>query len=243
VEDASPFRELDEEWLHRAATGRPFVRVKVALTLDGRPALVCGQRSALTGEAAREFTMRLRAHADAVVVGTGTIAVDDPALTVRDADGKPAIRQPRRVVLTRTEQPSAASRMFHDGFGAVTVLLPDALDLDASLTQAGAVALPYATEQGIVGAIASLAAADVVSVLVEAGPRLFSALLAEDLVDELVLVHAGGFAGEGAPALFVGEPQDDPSTLERPLRAVEAAVIGSDAVTVWRPRRVAAEDV
>lgn len=242
AEDARPFQELDEEWLHRAATGRPFVRVKVALTLDGRPALVCGERSALTGEAAREFTQRLRAHTDAVLVGTGTIAVDDPALTVRDAQGTPASRQPRRIVLTRTVQPSAGARMFHDGLGAVTVLLPDAIELDDALVQGGAVALPYDTAQGLSGAIAALAGTDVVSLLVEAGPRLLSALLAEDLVDELVLIHAGGFAGEGAPALFVGEPQDDPATLERPLRAVEAAVIGSDAVTVWRPRRASVSD-
>jgi diaminohydroxyphosphoribosylaminopyrimidine deaminase/5-amino-6-(5-phosphoribosylamino)uracil reductase len=243
AEDARPFQELDVEWLHRARTGRPFVRVKVALTLDGRPTLAAGVRSALTGEASREFAMRLRAHADAVLVGAGTMAIDDPALTVRDADGAPAGRQPHRVVLTRTEQPSPTARMFHDGLGAVTVLLPDAVEIDMELARAGAIALPYDTAAGLRGAVAALADIDVVSVLVEAGPRLFSALLADDLVDELVVLHAGGFAGEDAPALFVGESQDDPATLDRPLRAVEAAVIGDDAVTVWRPRRQKIDNV
>jgi diaminohydroxyphosphoribosylaminopyrimidine deaminase/5-amino-6-(5-phosphoribosylamino)uracil reductase len=214
----------------------------VALTLDGRPALAAGVRSALTGEAAREFTMRLRAHADSVLVGTGTVLADDPALTVRDAAGAPAPRQPRRFVLTRTEQPPADRRMFHDGCGPVSVLLPDPLDLDAALAELGAIAVPYETERGLAGVMAALAAAEVVSLLVEPGPRLFGSLMAAGLVDELVLIHAGGLGGEEAPSLFTGEPQDDTSTLDRPLRAVEAAVIGDDAVTVWRPRRLSVEE-
>jgi diaminohydroxyphosphoribosylaminopyrimidine deaminase / 5-amino-6-(5-phosphoribosylamino)uracil reductase len=240
ADDPRPFHELDVEWLHRQRTGRPFVRVKIALTLDGRPALVEGVRSALTGEAARAFTMRLRSHADAVLVGAGTAAVDDPALTVRGEDGAPAERQPRRFVLTRTEQPSADRRMFHDGLGAVSVLVPDSVELDVALADVGAVAVAYETEDGLDGVMASLAIAGVVSLLVEAGPRLFGALMDADLIDELVLVHAGGLAGEEAPALFVGEPPDDPATLVRTMRAVEAGIVGSDAVTVWRPRR---EDV
>jgi diaminohydroxyphosphoribosylaminopyrimidine deaminase/5-amino-6-(5-phosphoribosylamino)uracil reductase len=241
--DPEPFCELDVEWLHRQRTGRPFVRVKIALTLDGRPALAEGARSALTGESARAFTMRLRAQADAVLVGCGTAQIDDPALTVREADGSPASRQPRRFILTRTEQPRADLRMLHDGVGAVSILIPDPLDLDAALAEAGAVAVPYQTEDGLKGAIAALADADVVSLLVEAGPRLFGALIEEHLVDELVLIHAGGLGGEEAPTLFLGESQDDRSTLVRTLRAVEAAVVGSDAVTVWRPRHDEAAEV
>jgi len=239
ADDPRPFHELDLEWIHRQHTGRPFVRAKVALTLDGRPALAKGVRSALTGEAAREFTMRLRAHADSVMVGTGTVSVDDPALTVRDGGGVPASRQPRRFVLTRTEQPSADRRMFHDGLGVVTVLVPHPLDLDDALVGAGAAGLGYETERGLFGVMEALASADVVSLLVEPGPRLFGSLMAAGLVDELVLIHAGGLGGEEAPSLFVGEQQDDPSTLMRPLRAVEAAVVGDDAVTIWRPRHIA----
>lgn len=241
--DAAPFEELNVEWLHGLRTGRPFVRVKVAVTLDARPALAAGVRSALTGERARDLTMHLRSQADAIMVGTGTMAVDDPALTVRDADGVPAARQPRRIVLTRTEQPSPGGRMFSDGLGAVTVLVPDALELDPALAAKGAMALEYDTALGLRGAMSSLYGAGVVSLLVEAGPHLLSALVADDLVDELVLLHAGGFGGETAPALFVGEEQDDPATLVRTMRAHEAAVVGSDAVTVWRPRRIERDEV
>jgi diaminohydroxyphosphoribosylaminopyrimidine deaminase/5-amino-6-(5-phosphoribosylamino)uracil reductase len=237
ADDPQPFHELDVEWTHRQRTGRPFVRVKVALTLDGRPALAEGVRSALTGSAAREFTMRLRAEADAVLVGAGTVAVDDPSLTVRDEKGEPAPRQPRRFVLTRTEQPAPDRRMFSDGLGAASVLHPDAVELDEALASVGVTSVPYETDRELAGAIAALAAQDVVSLLVEAGPGLFSALAEADLIDELIVIHAGGLAGETAPALFTGEPQADPGTLLRTMRALESAVLGDDAVTVWRPRR------
>jgi diaminohydroxyphosphoribosylaminopyrimidine deaminase/5-amino-6-(5-phosphoribosylamino)uracil reductase len=242
AKDPRPFHELDLEWLHRQHTGRPFVRVKVALTLDGRPALLAGVRSALTGGAAKASTMRLRAQADAVLVGTGTVVADDPALTVRDENGAPEPRQPRRFVLTRTEQPSAESRMFRDGLGPVSVLVPHSLDLDAPLAEAGAVEVPYDTDGGLLGVMEALAAEGVVSLLVESGPRLFGSLMTAGLIDELVLFHAGGLGGEEAPSLYMGQPQDDASTLDRPLRAVEAGVIGDDAVTVWRPRRYAEDD-
>lgn len=239
--DPTPFAALNEEWLHRIATGRPFVRVKVALTLDGRPALARGVRSSLTGGSARELTMRLRSEADAVLVGAGTVAVDDPAMTARDADGAPTPHQPRRFVLTRTEQPSAEARMFHDGAGSVGVLVPDSLRLESALGAAGARCVPWDASGGLSQAFAALADDDVVALLVEPGPRLFSALIASSLIDELVVLHAGGLAGEEAPPLYVGESQEDPSTLRRDFRAVEAGIVGSDAVTVWRARRVVSE--
>jgi diaminohydroxyphosphoribosylaminopyrimidine deaminase/5-amino-6-(5-phosphoribosylamino)uracil reductase len=238
AEDPAPFADVNEEWLTVLATGRPFVRVKVALTLDGRPALAPGCRSALTGQSARELTMRLRSEADAVLVGTGTLAIDDCVLTVRDADGAPAARQPRRFVLSRTEQPSATARVFADGLGPASILLPDALDPDPALIAAGARFVAYDAAAGIAGALGALAADGVVSLLVEAGPRLFSVLASAGLIDELVVIHAGGLGGEEAPPLYVGESQEDPSTLVREYRAVEAGIVGSDAVTVWRPRRI-----
>ena len=236
--DPAPFAGINEEWLHRVSTGRPFVRVKVALTLDGRPTLAAGCRSSLTGQSAFELTMLLRSRADAVLVGTGTLAVDDPALTVRDVDGAPAPRQPRRFVLSRTEQPDASARMFGDGLGVATVLLPDALEPDVGLSSRGVRFVLYDAAAGLVGALTAMATDGVVSLLVESGPRLFSALTAAGLIDELIVLHAGGLAGEEAPSLYVGESQEDPYTLQRDYRAVEAGIVGSDAATVWRPRRI-----
>jgi diaminohydroxyphosphoribosylaminopyrimidine deaminase/5-amino-6-(5-phosphoribosylamino)uracil reductase len=239
--DTAPFAALNEEWLHRLRTGRTFVRVKIALSLDGRPALAPGVRSAITGQSARDLTMRLRSDADAILVGTGTVAVDDPSLTVRDAEGALGPHQPRRYVLTRTEQPVAGARMFHDGAGEVGVLVPDALDLEPALHSAGARCVPWDAAAGLPDAFRALAEDGVVSLLVEAGPRMFSSLASCGLIDELVLLHAGGLAGEEAPSLYVGESQEDPSTLQRDFGAVEAGIVGSDAVTVWRPRVVVSE--
>lgn len=233
--DPRPFEELVGEWLHASRAGRPFVRVKIALSLDGHPALVGGTRAELTGQGARDVTMRLRAAADAVLVGTATVAIDDPALTVRDAEGRPALRQPLRVILCRTEQPSPDARMLHDGLGALALLLPEEVDPDEALLAAGAEVVEYPIGDGIAGALGSLSARGVVSLLVEAGPRLFSALLGQELIDELVLYHAGGVAGEQAPALYVGRSQEDTGTLLRQMHAIEAGVAGGDAVTVWRP--------
>jgi diaminohydroxyphosphoribosylaminopyrimidine deaminase/5-amino-6-(5-phosphoribosylamino)uracil reductase len=168
-----------------------------------------------------------------VMTGATTIAIDDPALTVRDAESSPAARQPQRVILARTDQPPADARLFHDGLGRPLLLLPEEADADPAL-EAVADLATYPIADGLGAALGVLGGRGIVSLLVEAGPRLLTALLEDDLVDELVLYHAGGMAGDGAPALFVGESQEDATSLRRGLRAIEAGLAGSDAVTVWR---------
>ena len=235
AQDPAHFRDANEPWLRLTQTGMPFVRVKTAITLDGHPALAEGVRSQLTGEGARHLTMRLRAHADAVMAGAATVEVDDPTLTVRSDEGVPAERQPLRVVLARTVQPPASARLFHDGLGPVAVLLPEHIAADPALEQAGARIVPFNISAGMSGALRALGAQGIAEVLVEAGPRLLTGLLEARLIDELIVYHAGGFATGVAPALYVGESQEDPSTLVRSLRCVEAGCAGGDAVTVWRP--------
>ncbi|MCX6513280.1 MAG: bifunctional diaminohydroxyphosphoribosylaminopyrimidine deaminase/5-amino-6-(5-phosphoribosylamino)uracil reductase RibD [Actinobacteria bacterium] len=82
-------------YLHHRATGRPFVVLKMASTIDGRIAATDGSSKWITGETARKRVHQLRAESDAIVVGAGTVRADDPSLTVRDADGP----SPRRIVL------------------------------------------------------------------------------------------------------------------------------------------------
>jgi diaminohydroxyphosphoribosylaminopyrimidine deaminase/5-amino-6-(5-phosphoribosylamino)uracil reductase len=240
ADDPAPFREQNVEWVRFVESGLPYVRIKTAVTLDGHASLAPGVRSAITGEGARALTMRLRARADAVMTGAATVALDDPALTVRDADGLPLSRQPRRVVLARTEQPPASARLFNDGLGRALLLVPEEADADPALLSLADFA-SYPIADGLAGALRALAGAGIVSLLVEAGPRLLSALWEDDLIDELVLYHAGGMAGDGAPALFVGESQEDPGSLSRRMRALEAGLAGSDAVTVWRRAGAEAE--
>ena len=82
-------------YLHHRATGRPFVVLKMASTIDGRIAATDGSSKWITGETARKRVHQLRAESDAIVVGAGTVRADDPSLTVRDTDGP----SPRRIVL------------------------------------------------------------------------------------------------------------------------------------------------
>jgi riboflavin biosynthesis pyrimidine reductase len=121
------------------------------------------------------------------------------------------------------------------------VLVPEEAGGDPALEDVARI-VQFAIADGLRGAVRTLAEHDIVSLLVEAGPRMLSALWEADLIDELVLYHAGGMAGDGAPALYVGESSGDPATLVRSMRAVEAGLAGSDAVTVWRRSGTEAED-
>jgi len=139
------------------------------------------------------------------------------------------------VLLAGTEQPHAALRMLHDGAGRVVLLAHGDIAPDPALAALVDV-VPFPAGEGLGGALAALGASGIVSLLVEAGPRLFAALYDETLIDELVLVHGGGVAGAGAPPLYAGTPAAAGKDLVAPLCAVEAGCVGRDAVTVWRPR-------
>ncbi|MHB8965821.1 MAG: bifunctional diaminohydroxyphosphoribosylaminopyrimidine deaminase/5-amino-6-(5-phosphoribosylamino)uracil reductase RibD [Coriobacteriia bacterium] len=238
AEDDEPFRMQNEAWLTRIETGRPRVTVKLALTLDAKPALKVGQRAHITGPGGSEVTMRLRARATAIAVGAMTAGVDDPALTVRDADGNVVGRQPMRVVLARTSVPSDRLKLANDGFGPALLVVSDVADAEAldDFVRTGARVARYQYARGIVGGLEALAVTGVNDVLVEAGPALVTALYSAGCIDELVIVTAGGMAGNAAPPAFLGPPDASGSDLRPRFRAVEAAVCGEDAVTVWRPR-------
>jgi diaminohydroxyphosphoribosylaminopyrimidine deaminase/5-amino-6-(5-phosphoribosylamino)uracil reductase len=107
---AGPLRE----WLHKTRTGLPHVTWKYASSVDGRSAAADGTSQWISSEAARLDVHRRRAIADAIVVGTGTVLADDPALTARLADGSLAARQPLRVVVGMREIPSEANVLNDD---------------------------------------------------------------------------------------------------------------------------------
>lgn len=165
-------------YLHHRRTGRPWVVLKLASTLDGRTAAPDGTSRWITGEAARIDVHRLRARSDAVLVGAGTVRADDPALTVRlpagDPDHRSADQQPRRVVLGRIP-PGAAVR--------------PALEVSGNLE----------------GILTDLGGQGILQLLVEGGANVAHSFHAAGLVDRYVLYLAPAlFGGDDARPLFSG---------------------------------------
>ena len=165
-------------WLTGVRESRPYVVWKVAGTLDGRVAAADGTSRWITGEAARAAVHRLRATCDAVVVGSGTALTDDPQLTVRDPEGRPADRQPLRVVVDRRGRVSAGARVLDDA--APTLV-----------SRAGSPA----------ALLAELFERDVRRLLLEGGPTLAAAFLRAGLVDEAVVHLAPKLLGAGPPLI------------------------------------------
>ncbi|MHA3702510.1 bifunctional diaminohydroxyphosphoribosylaminopyrimidine deaminase/5-amino-6-(5-phosphoribosylamino)uracil reductase RibD [Jatrophihabitans sp. YIM 134969] len=198
-------------WLHAVRTGRPFVTWKFGATLDGRVAAADRTSRWITGEAARRDVHALRARVDAIVVGSGTVLVDDPQLTVRDADGENAEHQPLRVVLDRRHRVPDTARVLDDA--AETVLLDTAVPRFA---------LKALYDRGVR------------HVLVEGGPTVAGAFLEGRLVDEVVGYLAPLLLGSG-PSLLADAGVDtlaDAVTLS--LDSVER--VGEDLRLVARPR-------
>jgi diaminohydroxyphosphoribosylaminopyrimidine deaminase/5-amino-6-(5-phosphoribosylamino)uracil reductase len=186
-------RELNPGFISVMTRGRPWVRLKVAASLDGRTALANGESRWITGEAARNDGHHFRARACAVLTGIGTVRSDDPELTVRAV---PTPRQPRRIVLDRNAEMPPTARVLQ-GAGALVVTAgarhpgwPAGIESIALPDATGRVDLPAMLHE--------LARRDVNELHVEAGAGLNGALLAADLVDELLLYVAPSILGDPA---------------------------------------------
>ncbi len=214
---------LVEAFTTHVRTGRPFVTLKVAQTLDGFAATANGDSRWVTGEAARRRVHELRAASDAVLVGTGTARADDPALTLRHGVSG---TQPLRIVLDRRGMLPGGLRLFTDDQASRTVAVVSAgrlaqrpawrhalgaaggavlgvderegqIDLGALLDRlGGGDGLPRHPDDG-----ADAAPRPVQSLLVEAGPTLAAAVLAADLADRVCVFVAPALLGAGRPAL------------------------------------------
>ena len=201
-------KRLNEAFVRHVTTGHPLVTLKLAQTLDGRIATTTGDSRWVSSEESRALVHRWRAELDAVLVGAGTARTDDPALTVRHIDG----RQPIRIVLDREGTLSPSLRLFADDHAARTIAIvgegrqPGYAD---ALTEAGGRILQMPERNGHLNLGAVLDALGrgdglerpVQSVLVEAGPGLATALLAQDLVDRLFVFVAPKVLGTGTPAV------------------------------------------
>lgn len=185
----------------RLRAGRPRVLLKTASSLDGAPAMADGESQWITGPEARAEVQALRARAGAVLTGRGTVAADDPALTVRDPRFADMPQPPLRAVVDTALASAAGRRLFNDG--GTTLVYTCADPAGRALGSAEIVRVPAAGGRVALDAVlADLGAREVNDVLVEAGPTLAGALLTAGLVDELRMFVAPCLLGSETRRLF-----------------------------------------
>jgi diaminohydroxyphosphoribosylaminopyrimidine deaminase/5-amino-6-(5-phosphoribosylamino)uracil reductase len=187
---------LNRGFLKRITEGRPFVRVKIACSIDGAIAMASGESQWITGPEARSDVQRLRARSGAVMTGIGTVLADDPSLTVRDKAIDTGGLQPLRVVLdSGLRMPQSARMLALPGQTLVCCIgRRGSGDFESSNTEV----MSFADFDGRVdvdAVLEELANRGINEVLVEAGPELLGNMLDRGLVDELVIYQAPHIMG------------------------------------------------
>ncbi len=184
-------RDVNRVWLGSAANGRPFVTLKIAMSLDGRVAAPDGTSRWITSPASRADAHELRRRVDAIMVGIGTVLADDPQLTARGADGVASGRQPLRVVVDSNRRIPVTAKVFDDVAATLIATVerfgagPDGrVDLHALLRQLHRDGRRH--------------------LLLEGGPRLAAAMLDQLLVDEVLIYLAPLLLGAGRAAVEGG---------------------------------------
>lgn len=201
-------RELNVGFVARMTRGRPWVRVKIAASLDGKTALANGKSQWITGAEARADGHRWRARACAILTGIGTVKDDDPQLTVRAVETP---RQPLKVLVdSRLEAPLDA-RLFVGGNALVATAVDDRENA-ARLRDRGAevVVLPNSTGKvELADLVRELARRELNEIHVEAGYKLNGSLVAAGVVDELLVYLAPSLIGESGSGMFNLPALDD----------------------------------
>jgi len=206
-------RALNPGFIKRMGRGRPYVRCKLAASLDGRTAMASGESKWITSEPARRDVQRLRARSSAVLIGIGTLLTDDPALDLRlGAEELPGmqpgeqVRQPLRVLVDSCLRTPADARIL--GLPGTTLIacLEDRASSDVMRLEAAGARVHVCAGRGgrvdLASLLRYLARREINEVLVEAGPTLAGAFLEAGLVDELVLYLAPYLMGDAARGLF-----------------------------------------
>lgn len=206
-------RKLNEKFVHAVTDGLPFVLLKAGMTLDGKLATITRESKWITSGAARERSLALREEYDAILVGGGTIATDDPQLT-RRLGWNASISPWTRVVLDRDHRVPPAARVLHDGGRTIV------FDHDVPLLEM----------------LRDLHARGIQSVLVEGGSAIHSAFLRERLWQKLIVFVAPALIGGGdAPSIFGGDGIPRLTDAHR-FRFDRAELVGEDLMVVAYPR-------
>lgn len=227
-------RALNRGFLARVERGRPWLRVKLATSLDGRSALASGESKWISGEASRLDVQHWRARCGAIVTGAGTVLADDPSLTVRLGDDS-AFVAPLRVVLDPGLATVARGRVREGDAPTLYLHAPDAKPPRDFAAERAAV--PMADGRIDLDAVLKLLAARGVNeIQLEAGATLAGAFLAQGLVDEVLLYVAPVLLGENARPLFGGLGIEAMSS-KLQLQVIDVRRLGEDTRVLLRPER------
>ena len=192
--------ELNIGFVSRVTRGRPWVRMKIAASLDGRTALANGQSQWITGAEARKDGHAWRARACAVLTGIGTVAADNPRLNVREVE---STRQPLRVIIDSRLETLPTARILEGG-NVLLFCAEDRPEQRAALEGRGADIVVLANPKGKVdlpAVLSALAARGINELHVEAGVKLNGSLIREGCVDELLLYLAPSLLGDSAQGM------------------------------------------
>jgi diaminohydroxyphosphoribosylaminopyrimidine deaminase/5-amino-6-(5-phosphoribosylamino)uracil reductase len=222
-------RELNIGFISRMTRGRPWLRLKVATSLDGKTALSNGVSQWITGSDARRDAHAWRARSCAVLTGIGTVKDDNPRLTVREV---PCTRQPLRVVIdSRLETPPTAAVLEGGGTLIACAVNDAARRLVLEAKGAEIVVLPNASGKvELTGLLAELGRRGINEVLTEAGTQLNGSLLREGCVDELLIYQAPILMGDAARGMFGLAELTDLADLDAAprLQVLERRCLGVD---------------
>lgn len=228
--------EQNRDFVHSTLHKRPFVTWKYAMTLDGRLATASGDSRWVTGPAARAVVHGERAWHQAVLVGSGTVLADDPALNVRGVSGA---RQPLRIILDRRGRTPAHARIFESAGGPVWIGYGELAEnaWKERMRGVGAELFPVSD---LSSALEYLCAQGVRSLLLESGPELATAFMSESCIQR-VLVHVAPkwVGGSAAPGPLGGAGVDrmsDAWTLSRPVwrQLEEDLLLEGELDSRWR---------
>jgi diaminohydroxyphosphoribosylaminopyrimidine deaminase/5-amino-6-(5-phosphoribosylamino)uracil reductase len=227
---------LNAGFVCRVTRNRPFVRLKVAASIDGAVAMKSGESQWITGRAARDDVQRLRARSGAVMTGIGTVLADDPSLNVRLEGLASSHLQPLRVVLdSRLRMPATARILALPG---ATLICCTGDHDPAALEKTGAEVCSYGSEGAKVAVamvLEDLAGRGVNDLLVEAGPAVMGHILEKDLVDELVIYQAPHIMGSETRSMFQ-TPAWSALADRKDLEISDVRRVGGDTRITAQPR-------
>lgn len=224
---------LNPGFVMRMRHGRPLVRCKLAMSMDGRTAMASGESKWITGDAARQDVHRLRARSSAILTGIGTVLADDPSLNARPDDPEPASGwlQPLRIVLdANLSMPETAKILTLSGRTLVVTVCKEQ-EAQQRLLDAGAEILVLPGQGGSVDLPALMRhladKEEVNEVLLETGATLSGAMLRAGLIDEMIIYMAPHLMGNTARGLF-NLPGLESMEQRIPLEIKEMRAVGKD---------------